>query len=150
MAQIALKELTLKQLLKALPNIATGHDGVYIYNLELSDVDGKKVDMEKCWLKVDNGKCTWGEGHSDDDEATLFQVKKGGVDTLIAMQVFGLKAGMNAMMLGYITTNHIKKAEAWFKMFKTGKQSILDALKKEDIEITNANLDIYEELKLED
>ena len=123
-------------------------EGKYTYNLILQDPDGTRVVHEKYWLNFQDGKITFGEGHSDDPEATEFTVLQGGLDTLLAMQVHGLKAAMNAMMLGYITASDLKKAEAWFKILKTGEEAVVEALKQAGVEITDTHLDIYAELSL--
>ena len=141
------KDLTLENMLNALPHlVADGMEGRYIYNLEFAEVDGTRVKNDKYYVIVDNGKVEWSEGHSEDPEATLFTVNQGGVDTLIAFQVHGLKAATSAMILGYIFASNIKKAEAWFKVLKLGEDAILEAMKAAGVEPGDTHLDIYEEL----
>lgn len=143
------KDLTIEQMMKGLPYLAVeGMEGRYVYNLELADVDGVRVKSGKYFVIADNGTIEYGEGHTDDPEATLFTINQGGVDTLIAFQVHGLKAATNAMILGYIFASNIKKAEAWFKILKVGEDEIKGALAKAGIEVGSTDLDIYAELML--
>ena len=149
MEKYALKDLPLDKFLACAEHLVVeGAEGKYIYNLTMSDPDGTRIKGEKYWLSFEDGKITHGEGHSDDPEATEFNVLQGGLDTLTAMQVHGMKAAMNAMMLGYITASDLKKAEAWFKLLDTGEEKVMEALKKAGVEITDPNLDIYDELQL--
>ena len=141
------KDLTLEQLIKALPHLVKeGTEGRYVYNLEFAEVDGTRVVNPKYFLVFNNGTIEWGEGESDDPEATLFTVNQGGVDTLMAFQVHGLKAATSAMIMGYIFASNIKRAETWFKILKVGLEPIVAALAAEGIEVGDTNLDIYEEL----
>lgn len=141
------KDLTIEDLFRALPYLVVeGMQGRYTYNLQVVDPDGVRVKGEKYWVSIDNGKVEWGEGHSNDPEATLFTVNNGGLDTLIAFQVYGLKAATNAMIMGYIFASHIKKAEAWFQILKIGLEEFTDALRKAGIEVGSTDLPIYAEL----
>ncbi len=128
--------------------VKEGAEGKYTYNLLLADPDGVRIKGDKYWLCFDEGKLSYGEGHSDDPEATEFNVMQGGLDTMTAMQVHGMKAAMNAMMLGYISSSDLKKAEAWFKLLDNGEEAVVAALAKAGVEITDTDLDIYEELQL--
>jgi len=141
------KDLTLEDLIKALPYLVVeGMEGRYVYNLELIDPDGVRVKADKYWLAVEDGKVDWGEGHTEEEGATLFTINQGGVDTLIAFQVHGLKAATSAMILGYIFASNIKRAESWFKILKIGLDDTIEALGKIGIEVGDTNLDIYAEL----
>ncbi len=141
------KDLTLEDLLKGLPHLVVeGMQGRYIYNLEFAEVDGTRIVADKYYVILDNGQVEWGQGHSEDPEATLFTVNQGGVDTLIAFQVHGLKAATSAMILGYIFASNIKKAEAWFKVLKIGLEPVKAAMAAMGLELGDTNLDIYEEL----
>lgn len=143
------KDLTMEDLLKALPHLVVeGAEGKYTYNLQMAEVDGTRITGEQFWVSLDNGKIEAGEGHSDDPEATLFTVNLGGVDTLIAFQVYGLKAATSAMIMGYIFASNIKKAEAWFKILKIGLDDFVAALAKGGIEAGNTDLPIYADLML--
>jgi hypothetical protein len=149
MESYALKDVPLKHFMAAAQHlVAEGAEGKYTYNLVMQDPDGIRIEKEHYWLTFDNGTIEFGEGQSDDPEATEFAVLQGGLDTLLAMQIHGLKAAMNAMMLGYIVPSDLKKAEAWFKVLKTGEAEVLEALKQAGVEITDTHLDIYEELQL--
>jgi len=105
-----------------------------------------RVKADKYWLAVEDGKVDWGEGHTEEEGATLFTINQGGVDTLIAFQVHGLKAATSAMILGYIFASNIKRAESWFKILKIGLDDTIEALGKIGIEVGDTNLDIYAEL----
>ncbi len=149
MEKYALKDLPLEKFLACAEHlIVEGAEGKYVYNLVMSDPDGTRIKGENHWIAFNDGKISFGEGESDDPDATLFSVLQGGLDTLTAMQVHGMKAAMNAMMLGYITVSDLKKAEAWFNLLDTGEEKVIEALKKVDVEITDPSLDIYEELQL--
>lgn len=149
MEKYALKDLPLDKFLACAEHLVVDDaEGKYVYNLVMSDPDGERIKGENYWLAFEDGKISYGEGHSDDPEATVFNVLQGGLDTLTAMQVHGMKAAMNAMMLGYITASDLKKAEAWFKLLKTGEEAVVEALKKADVEVTDTDLDIYAELQL--
>lgn len=141
------KDLTMEDLLKALPNLVVEDaEGKYVYNLQMAEVDGTRVPGDKFWVSFEDGKIEAGEGHSEDEDATLFTVNMGGVDTLIAFQVYGLKAATSAMIMGYIFASNIKKAEAWFKIFKIGPDDFVAGLKAAGIEAGDTDLPIYAEL----
>lgn len=149
MEKYALKDLPLDKFLACAEHLVVDDaEGKYVYNLVMADPDGERIKGENYWLAFEDGKISYGEGHSDDPEATVFNVLQGGLDTLTAMQVHGMKAAMNAMMLGYITASDLKKAEAWFKLLKTGEEAVVEALKKAGVEVTDTDLDIYAELQL--
>ena len=138
----ALNELTLDELIGALQYLIKdefpeGMDDSYVYNVMMKEVDGTRVKADKSWVRLAPGKVDIGEGHSDDAGATLFQVNKGSVDTLAMMQTYGLMSATKAMMMGFIYTNNIKKAEAWFKVLKIGKEECIEALGKAGIEISD-------------
>ena len=142
------QNLPLKALLEALEGLATDFEGKYIYNLVFEDVDGTRIEKDKYWVMIDNGKASWGEGHKDDPEAVLFSIKRGGVDTVLAMQIKGLDAAKNCMILGYITTSNIKKSEAWFKALETGEKPLLEALEKAGYKITDTSLPLLGQIGL--
>ena len=147
-----LKEVTLEEMLEVAKFLVTEEAkqmGKFVYNLKMEEIDGERVKKDKYWIKVENGEVSWGEGHLDDPEATLFTVNRGGVDTLLAMQIYGLKAATNAMLLGYISASDLKKAQKWFKLLKWGEDEVIEGFKKLGIEIKDLSLDIYEELQLE-
>jgi len=146
--QVTLETLPLKALFSALEGMATDSTGTYIYNLLFSEVDGTRIEQDKYWVKIEDGNASYGEGHDDSDDATLFTIKRGGVDTLLAMQCKGLDAAKNCMVLGFITTSNIKKSEAWFQVLETGEQPLVDALAKAGYEVTDTTLSIYGPLML--
>ncbi|NOZ85386.1 MAG: hypothetical protein GXP49_03810 [Deltaproteobacteria bacterium] len=146
--QVTFQNLPLKALLEALETLATDAEGKYVYNLVFNEVDGTRIEKDKYWVAIENGKATWGEGHKDDPEATSFTIKRGGVDTVLAMQVRGLDAAKNCMILGYITTSSIKKSEAWFKVLEIGEKPLVEALAKAGYEVTDTSLPILKSLML--
>lgn len=149
MEKYALKDLPLEKFLDAAKYLVKSDaTGKYVYNLEMTEPDGERIKGEKYWLKFEDGEISFGEGHSDDPEATLFTVLQGGLDTLMAMQIYGMKAAMNAMMLGFITASDLKQAEAWFKLLETGEEAVVESLKKVDVEVTDTDLEIFEQLQL--
>lgn len=149
MAKTALKDIPLPVFMQGLGLLVReGAEGNYVYNIVIQDPDGVRVPQENYWLKFEDGVITSGDGHLDDPEATVFTVLKGGLDTLLAMQVHGMKAAMNAMMLGYITSSNLKKAEAWFKLLDTGEDAVKGALAKAGFEVDDMDLPIYGELML--
>ncbi len=146
--KVDLKDLTQDVLFKALPHtVAEDVDGRWVYNIKLHGDDARITDRE-FWVAVEGGKIEWSKGQTADPDATLFEVLQGGVDTLIAFQTYGMKAATSAMLMGYISTSSIKKAEKWFKLFRIGEDVIIGALKKEGIEVGDTSLPIYEELML--
>lgn len=141
-------DLTLTEVLKALPYLADARPERYVYNLDIQNPDAR-VGSGQMWVSLDNGKVEFGEGHKAEDGVTMFQVLQGGLDTLIAFQVYGMKAATSAMLFGYVFTDNIKKAEAWFKILKIGKAEFVEALAKVGIEVGSTDLPIFGELGLE-
>ncbi len=145
---VDLKDLTQDVLFKALPHtVAPDVEGRWVYNIRI-DGDDPRITMPEFHVAVEGGNIEWTEGWTDDPEATEFLVLNGGVDTLIAFQVYGMKAATSAMLMGYISTSSIKKAEKWFKLFEIGEDILKAALTKEGIEVGDTTLAIYEELML--
>ena len=144
---VDLKDLTMDDLLKALPLIVKDDfEGSFTYNLDMPDPDGTRVKFDKYWVKIMPGKVEYGEGHSDDPEATTFTVNMGGLDTVLAFQVYGLEAATAAMIMGYVFTDNLKKAEAWFKTLKIGIEPIKEAMASQGMELGDTHLDIFDEL----
>lgn len=141
-------DLTLNDVLKALPYLAEARPDRYVYNLDITNPDAR-VGSGKMWVSLDNGKVEFGEGHKAEEGVTMFQVLQGGLDTLIAFQTHGMKAATSAMLMGYVFTDNIKKAEAWFKILRIGKKEFVDALGKAGIEVSGTDLPIYAELMLD-
>lgn len=144
------KDLTMDQLFKAMPYLVVqGIPGRYVYNISFGEVDGVRVKTPAFWVAVENGKVEFGEGTSSEPDATGFTINQGGLDTILAFQTHGLQAGTNAMVMGYVFTTSIKKAEMWFKLLKIGKAELIDALKQVGIEVGDTSLAIYGELMLD-
>jgi len=148
MIQVALKDLTLTQLMEALPYLVTeGNQETYIYNVQFDETD-ERVPGKSYWLKIDKMQVSWGEGESTDPEATSFQIMRGSVDTILAMQVEGLRAATNLMILGYIFPSDIPKAEAWFRILQIGEKAVVDALAKAGCAVTDPTIPLLQELSL--
>lgn len=148
MTQLALKDLTLSQLMEALPYLVVeGNSETYTYNVTFDETD-ERVPSMSYWLKIDKQDVTWGTGESDDPDASSFQIMRGSVDTILAMQLEGLRAATNLMILGYIFPSDIPKAEAWFRILKVGKQEVVDALAKAGYEVTDTAIPLLDELNL--
>ena len=147
---LALTDLKLIDLLRGLPLLVKDDfEGTFTYNLVLKEVDGKRVEKDKYWVKISPGKCEWGEGHTTEPGACVFTISRGGVDTIIAMQVYGLEAATKAMLMGYIFTNNVKAAEKWFKILKIGKKDFFDSLAKSGFELTDTKVKVAGELGIE-
>ena len=144
---VDLKDLTMDDVLKALPLIIkSDFEGSFTYNLDMTDPDGTRVKSDKYWVTLAPGDVQYGEGHSDDPGATTFTVNMGGLDTVLAFQIYGLEAATAAMIMGYIFTDNIKKAEAWFKVLKIGIEPIKEAMASMGMELGDTHLDIFDEL----
>ena len=148
MTQVALKDLTLTQLLEALPYMVTpGNTLTYTYDVTFDETD-ERVTGKEFWIRIDGEVVTHGEGPSNDPEATSFQVIRGGVETILAMQTEGLRAATTLMILGYIFPSDIHKAEAWFKILQNGQASLAAALAKAGYEVTDSEIPLLAELSL--
>lgn len=146
--QVAFKDITLDQLLDALPYIvAEGNEETFVYNVNFEETD-ERVTKLAIWIKIAGADVTWGEGVSDDPEASEFQVIQGGVDTILAMQVEGLAAATNLMIMGYIFPSDIPKAEGWFRIFQIGADPMVAALAKAGLEVTDTTVPLLEELNI--
>ncbi|MBN1945699.1 MAG: hypothetical protein JW797_08475 [Bradymonadales bacterium] len=121
-------EYTLDQVIKALPNLVKpGHKGKNIYNLEVASEDGPTQEM---WLAIVDGQVSSGMGKSDDAEAVLFKVVRGGMETLMELQFGGLEEAIKLMMMGKIFTDNIPGAEAWFNILEIGEEPFKAAMAK--------------------
>ncbi len=149
MTEVTLKDLTLDQLLDALPNLVVdGNEETFVYDVSIEGED-ERVTKNNFWIKIDKAEVTVGEGESGDPEACSFQVMMGGVDTIIAMQVEGLAAATNLMIMGYIFPSDIPKAEAWFRILKTGEAAVVEALEKAGYKVVDTTIPLLEELNLD-
>lgn len=146
---VDLKDVTMQQLMSALPHLVkSDFEGEFVYDLELTDPDGVRAVTDKYWVKITPGKVEFGEGFSGNPAAAALTINQGGVDMVITFQVFGLEGATTAMIMGYIFTDNIKKAEAWFKILNVGMEPLKAALAKTGIELGSTDLDIFEELDL--
>ena len=148
MTKVAIKDLTLMQFMEALPHLVVeGNEETFIYDVVIDETD-ERVPKTNYWIKIDKEELSFGEGESGDPEASSFQVMSGGVDTILAMQLEGLPAATNLMIMGYIFPSDIPKAEGWFRVLKVGEQEVAGALGKAGYEITDTHLDLLDELDL--
>ena len=121
-------EYTIEQVLKAIPYLVKeGHTGKNLYNLEVVNEEG---DSDVMWLSIVDGDVTYGEGMSDDEEAVLFKVVRGGMDTLMDLQFGGLDEAIKLMMMGKIFTDNIPGAETWFNILEIGEEPFKAAFEK--------------------
>ena len=121
-------EYTIDQVMKALPYLVKAdHKGKNVYNVEIVSEDGPNQEF---WLAVVDGKMTYGQGKTDDAEAVLFKVVRGGLETLMDLQFGGLEEAIKLMMMGKIFTDNIPGAEAWFQILEIGEEPFKAALAK--------------------
>lgn len=101
-------------------------EGRYVFDVVMFDDAGSESGQYT--VIVENGKCSWTKGLSGEEGATPFEVKKGGVETLKAMQTDGLDAAMRFMFDGSIYTTNPAGAQKWFKIFELGEEALNKAI----------------------
>ena len=121
-----LSGITMEELLGALPKLAKQMDGKYVFDVTVFD-DGGNESL-KCVITFDNGTVTTGKDCAADETAVLFHIKRGGVETMKAMQVEGLSAAMRFMFDGSIYTTNPGGAQKWFEIFELGEEALEKAL----------------------
>jgi|GEM_PF-2059197 len=97
------------------------------YCFDVSIFDGSE-EREKVYVVIEDGAMTWGKGASGDPGTVLFQIKKGGMETMRALQEEGLSAAMRMMMTGHIYTTNPMGAQKWFDILEIGKEPLEKAL----------------------
>ncbi len=124
---IDMSTITMPKILDSLSKtVKSDFEGSYVFNVVIFDDDGN--EKEKFFVTVEPGKVVWGEGESDDDGVVPFHLKKGGLETMKALQVEGLQAAIRFMFDGSIYTTNIKGAEKWFDLFELGEEALEKAL----------------------
>ncbi|HOC91452.1 MAG TPA: hypothetical protein PKH33_03690 [bacterium] len=122
-----LSNVKMEDLVKGLCKIAKKDvEGKYSFDVTVFDEAGNEA--LKCGIVFDNGSVEVRDGESGEDDAVLFHIKKGGVETMKAMQVDGLEAAMRFMFDGSIYTTNPAGAEKWFQIFELGEAALEKAL----------------------
>lgn len=120
-------KITWEDLLAALPKLVKPENkGSYVFNVIVLD-DGESV-KEKFGIIIENEKTIIVNGEIDDEEAVLFHIKKGGIQTMLAMQTEGLIAAMRFMFDGSIHTTNPGGAQKWFEIVTLGGEPLRKAL----------------------
>lgn len=101
-------------------------EGKYAFDVKIFDEDGEEA--KSVGIVFEDGSVEVLDGDSGEEDAVLFHVKKGGIETMKAMQVDGLEAAMRFMFDGSIYTNNPAGAEKWFKIFELGEEALENAL----------------------
>jgi len=119
--------ITMPQILDSLSKtVKSDFDGKYTFDVVIFDDDGNESGAYN--VIVEPGKVEWADGLSGDDEAVPFHLKRGGLETMKALQVEGLGAAIRFMFDGSIYTTNIKGAEKWFELFELGEEALEKAL----------------------
>lgn len=120
-------KVTWNDMLKALDKLAKpGIEGRFLFDVTIFDDSGNE---EKIFgITVENGKVSVVEGKTGEDDAVIFQIKRGGIETMKAMQIEGLDAAMRFMFDGSIYTTNPAGAQKWFEIFQLGEEALEKAL----------------------
>jgi hypothetical protein len=121
-----LSNVKIEDMLDGLSKLAKKVDGKYIFDVTVFDDDGNAT--LECAINFDNGAVSWSKGCSGEDNAVVFQIKRGGVETMKAMQIDGLDAAMRFMFDGSIYTTNPAGAQKWFEIFELGEEALNKAL----------------------
>ncbi|MFA6450730.1 MAG: hypothetical protein WCX65_14750 [bacterium] len=119
-------KVTIEDMLNGLSKLAKAGEGKHVFDVTVFDDDGNET--LKCVITYDNGVVSWAKGGTDDSDAVLFQIKRGGVETMKAMQIDGLDAAMRLMFDGSIYTTNPAGAQKWFEIFELGEEALEKAL----------------------
>jgi len=120
-------KVTWDDLLKALNKLVKpGIEGRYVFDVTIFD-DAGNPDR-KFGITVEAGEVSIVEGETGDPDAVVFHIKRGGIETMRAMQVEGLDAAMRFMFDGSIYTNNPAGAQKWFDIFILGQEALDKAL----------------------
>ncbi len=118
--------VSLEQLIDGLPKLAKQVEGKYSFDVTVFDDDGNEA--LKCIIAYDNGSVTIEKNGAADESAVLFHIKRGGLETMKAMQIEGLAAAMRFMFDGSIYTTNPGGAQKWFEIFELGEEALEKAL----------------------
>lgn len=120
-------KVTWDDMLKALDKLAKpGIEGRFLFDVTIFDDAGNEEN--KFGITVENGKVSVVEGKTGEDDAVIFQIKRGGIETMKAMQIEGLDAAMRFMFDGSIYTTNPAGAQKWFEIFLLGEEALGKAL----------------------
>ncbi len=119
-------KVSMEDMLNGLSKLAKKVDGKYIFDVTIFNDDGSEQLV--AYITFDNGTVTWAKGQSGDDSAVLFHIKRGGLETMKAMQIEGLDAAMRFMFDGSIYTTNPGGAQKWFEIFELGEEALEKAL----------------------
>jgi len=119
-------KVTWDDMLKAMPKLAKDIEGKYTFDVVIFDDDGN--EQTKFYVAVEGGGVTIEEGESGDPETVPFHIKRGGMETMKAMQIEGVDAAMRFMFDGSIYTTNPSGAEKWFELFELGEEPLEKAL----------------------
>ena len=121
------ESLTMDDLIKALNKLVKDDfEGKHCFDVIVFDADGN--EDQKMGIVVEPGAVEIIENETGEDGAVLFHIKKGGTETMKAMQIEGLDAAMRFMFDGSIYTNNPGGAQAWFDIFEIGEEPLTKAL----------------------
>ena len=118
--------VTWEDMLKALPKLAKDIEGRYAFDVTVFDDDGN--EDKKFGIVVEGGDVSVQEGESGEEGAVEFHIKRGGIETMKAMQIEGLDAAMRFMFDGSIYTTNPSGAEKWFELFELGEEVLEKAI----------------------
>ena len=79
---------------------------------------------------IEDGVATVVDDEIDHEEAVLFHIKHGGIETMKTMQIEGLTAAMRFMFDGSIYTDNPNGAQKWFDILILGEEPLEKALGK--------------------
>jgi hypothetical protein len=120
-------KVTWDDMLKALVKLVKpGVAGKYLFDVTIFDDAGN--EDKKFGITLEDGKLSVVEGDTGDDDAVIFQIKRGGLETMKAMQIEGLSGAMRFMFDGSIYTTNPAGAQKWFEIFLLGEEALEKAL----------------------
>ncbi len=133
-----LSEVPMEKMMQALPKMSTGLAGdPIVFNL-VTDVVPGLVPSANWHMSFDAaGAIACGEGHAGGDDAIIFQLRQGGIATMLGFILDGLSGGprsaMMSMMMGKIgivpfNPKAVKKTESFFKRVQIGEAALKEAL----------------------
>ncbi|HOX28058.1 MAG TPA: hypothetical protein PLQ76_02760 [bacterium] len=118
--------VTMDDMIKALGKLVKNIEGKYTFDVTVFDDDGNEKDA--FFITAEGGNLASGKGASGEGDAVVFHIKKGGMETMKAMQVEGLAAAMRFMFDGSIYTTNPAGAQKWFELFELGEEPLEKAL----------------------
>jgi len=120
-------KVTWDDMLKAIGKLLKpGIEGKFVFDVTIFDDAGN--EERKFGITAEGGKVSVVDGETGESDAVLFHIKRGGIETMKAMQVEGLDAAMRFMFDGSIYTTNPGGAQKWFEIFELGEQALEKAL----------------------